>query len=66
MVMKVWRSFKIAGSCISLLVCLSLSACVGAVVGAAVDTTIEVAKVPFKVAGAAIDLLISGADDDDD
>jgi len=47
----------------SLLFCLSLSACAGAVVGAAVDTTIEVAKVPFKVAGAAIDLLIP--DDDD-
>ena len=45
----------------SLLVCLSLSACVGAVVGAAVDTT----KVPFKVAGAAIDLVIPDADDDD-
>ena len=46
----------------SLLICLSLSACAGAVVGAAVDTTIEVAKVPFKVAAAAIDLLIPDAD----
>lgn len=59
--MKVWRSFKILGSCISLLVCLSLSACVGAVVGAVADITIEVAKVPFKVAGAAIELLIPDA-----
>lgn len=43
---------------------LMLSACVGAVVGAAVDTTIEVAKVPFKVGGAAIDLVVP--DDEDD
>ena len=63
MVVKAWRSFKIGGICMSLLFCLSLSACAGAVVGAAVDTTIEVAKVPLKVAGAAIDLLIP--DDDD-
>ena len=60
--MKAWRSFKLG---VSLLIWLSLSACVGTVVGAAVDTTIEVAKVPFKVAGAAIDLLIPDADDDD-
>ena len=44
--------------------CLLLFSCVGAVVGAVVDTTIEVAKVPFKVAGAAVDL--AGPDDDDD
>ena len=44
--------------------CLLLFSCVGAVVGAVVDTTIEVAKVPFKVAGAAVDLAVS--DDDDD
>ena len=35
---------------------IALSGCVGALVGAAVDTTIEVAKVPFKVAGAAVDV----------
>jgi len=35
---------------------LLLSGCVGRVVGAVVDTTIEVAKVPFKVAGAIIDV----------
>ena len=35
---------------------LLLSGCVGRVVGAAVDTTIEVAKVPFKVGGAIIDV----------
>jgi hypothetical protein len=43
--------------------CLLLFSCVGAVVGAVVDTTIEVAKVPFKVAGAAVDLAVP--DDDD-
>jgi hypothetical protein len=41
-----------------------LSGCVGAVVGAAFDTTIEVVKVPFKVIGAAIDLAIP--DDEDE
>ena len=43
--------------------CVVLFSCVGAVVGAAVDTTIEVAKVPFKVVGAAVDLAVP--DDDD-
>ena len=43
---------------------LLLFSCVGAVVGAVVDTTIEVAKVPFKVVGAAVDLAVP--DDDDD
>mgnify|MGYP001105040450 CR=1 FL=1 len=45
---------------------LTLGSCVGTIVGAAVDTTIEVAKVPFKVAGAAVDLAIPDGDDDDD
>ena len=44
--------------------CLMMSSCVGTIVGAAVDTTIEVAKVPFKVAGAAIDLAVPDGDDD--
>ena len=44
--------------------CLLLFSCVGAVVGAVVDTTIEVAKVPLKVAEAAVDLAVP--DDDDD
>lgn len=43
--------------------CLVLFSCVGVVVGAVVDTTIEVAKVPFKVVGAAVDLAVP--DDDD-
>ena len=45
---------------------LLLFSCVGAVVSAAVDTTIEVVKVPFKVAGAAVDLAVPDNDDDDD
>ena len=45
--------------------CLLLSSCVGMVVGAAVDTTIEVAKVPFKVAGAVVDLAVPDDDDDE-
>jgi hypothetical protein len=50
---------------LGLLVSLCLSGCVGAIVGAAVDTTIEVAKVPFKVAGAAIDVATPDKDDDE-
>lgn len=44
-----------------LAIALGLQGCVGTIVGAAVDTTIEVAKVPFKVAGAAVDVV---TDDD--
>ncbi len=49
---------------IGVVLCLALNSCVGAVVGVAVDTTVEVAKVPFKLVGAAADLAIP--DDDDD
>lgn len=48
-----------------LVLMLCLSGCVGVVVGAVVDTTIEVAKVPFKVAGAAVDVIVPDGDDDD-
>ncbi|MDP1931026.1 MAG: NF038104 family lipoprotein [Gammaproteobacteria bacterium] len=41
-----------------------LQGCLGTVVGAAVDVTLEVAKVPFKVAGAVVD--VATPDDDDD
>ncbi|MDP2126147.1 MAG: hypothetical protein Q8K97_02100 [Pseudohongiella sp.] len=43
----------------------SLTACLGTVVGTAVDVTLEVAKVPFKVAGAVIDVA-TGDDKDKD
>lgn len=49
-----------------LLMSLALQGCVGMLVGAAVDTTIEVAKLPFKVAGAAIDLAIPDKKDDEE
>jgi hypothetical protein len=39
-----------------LLICGSLSACIGTVVGLVVDTAIEVVKVPFKVGRAVIDV----------
>lgn len=46
--------------------CIALSSCVGAVIGTAVDATVEVAKVPFKVAGAAVDVIVPDDDDDND
>ena len=46
------------------LLMISFSGCVGKLVGTAVDTTIAVAKVPFKVAGAAVDV-VTGSDKDD-
>ena len=42
---------------------LAMTGCLGTVVGTAADVTIEVAKVPFKVGGAAVDVM-SGDDDD--
>ncbi len=44
---------------------LLLTGCLGTVVGTAVDVTLEVAKVPFKVAGAAVDV-VNGDDEDKD
>lgn len=38
---------------------LALQGCVGTLVGAVVDTTIEVAKVPFKVGKAVVDVASS-------
>ena len=39
--------------------------CVGFVIDTAVDTTIAVAKVPFKVAGAVVDVVVPDGDDED-
>ena len=47
------------------LLAISFSGCVSKIVGTAVDTTIAVAKVPFKVAGAAVDV-VAGSDNDKD
>jgi len=49
-----------------LLVCLLLTGCLGTLVGTAVDVTLEVAKVPFKVAGAVVDVATPDDDDEDD
>ncbi len=38
--------------------------CVGAVIGATTDAAIEVAKVPFKVGGAVVD--VATGDDDEE
>ena len=43
---------------------LGLSSCLGTVVGTAVDVTLEVAKVPFKVAGAVVDVMTDDEDND--
>ena len=43
--------------------CITLQGCVGLVVGTAVDVAIEVAKVPFKVGGAVIDVATGGDDE---
>lgn len=50
---------------LAILLAAALGGCLGTVVGTAADVTIEVAKVPFKVAGAAVDVA-SGGDDDKD
>ena len=61
--MKIWQFIKHA--LLVLIIAANLSGCVGTIVGAAVDTTIEVVKVPFKVAGAAIDVATPDKDDDE-
>jgi len=48
-----------------ILLAMALSSCLGTVVGTVVDVTLEVAKVPFKVAGAAIDVVTPDDDDED-
>jgi len=48
-----------------ILLALPLSACLGTALGTAVDVTLEVAKVPFKVAGAAVDVATPDDDEED-
>lgn len=43
---------------------LMLQACVTTIVGAVVDTAIEVVKIPFKVGGAVIDAVSSDKEQD--
>ncbi len=41
----------------------ALQACVvGSMVGTAVGATVEVVKIPFRVAGAAVEIIIPGGD----
>ena len=44
---------------------IGMQSCVGTIVGAGVSTMVDVAKVPFKVVGAAVDLAVPDDDDDD-
>ncbi len=48
-----------------LLLVLLLPGCIGTLIGVTTDAAIEVAKVPFKVGGAVVDV-VAGDDDDDD
>lgn len=59
--MKYYFKFRSYRLLVVLVPALFLSACVSTVVGTAVDLTLEVAKVPFKVVGAAVDVV--GGDD---
>jgi hypothetical protein len=43
---------------------LPLSGCVGTIVGTTVDVAVEVAKIPFKIGGAVVDV-VAGDDDEE-
>ena len=55
---------KVYSFCIFVSGAMFSSCIVSTVVGTAVDTTLEVAKVPFKVADAAVELAKSEEDDE--
>jgi hypothetical protein len=44
---------------------IALQGCLGTIIGTTADVAIEVVKVPFKVTGAAIDLMTDDDDEDD-
>lgn len=48
-----------------LLLAPALAGCVSTVIGEAVDVVVEVAKVPFKVGGAVVDVMTEDEDEDD-
>lgn len=52
--------------CGLVILAMSLTGCLGTVIGTAVDVTLEVAKVPFKVAGAVVDVATPDDDEDDE
>ena len=56
---------KVARFLGGVILCMALESCAGALVGAGVDTAIEVVKVPFKLAGSVVDLVIPGDDEDE-
>ncbi|HIF74301.1 MAG TPA: hypothetical protein EYG31_13310 [Porticoccaceae bacterium] len=56
--LRIIRSFMLILSCVFLI------SCVGTVVGVAVDASVEIAKIPFKVIGAAVDIAVPGDSDD--
>ena len=56
---------KVARFLGGVILCLALQSCAGALMGAGVDTAIEVVKVPFKLAGSVVDLVIPGDDEDE-
>ncbi len=58
--------FQCLRSALLLGACLLLTGCLGTVVGTAVDVTLEVAKVPFKVAGAVVDVVTPEDDGEDE
>lgn len=58
--------FQCLRSALQLGACLLLTGCLGTVVGTAVDVTLEVAKVPFKVAGAVVDVVTPEDDGEDE
>lgn len=53
-------------SVLALPLLLGLGGCLGTLVGTAADVAIEVAKVPFKVGGAAIEVLTEDDEGGDD
>ncbi|MFT4635849.1 MAG: hypothetical protein ACI854_000303 [Arenicella sp.] len=42
---------------VNIVFCLMLQGCLGTIIGTTVDVALEVAKVPFKVGGAVIDIV---------
>ena len=56
---------KVARFLGGVILCLAIQSCAGALMRAGVDTAIEVVKVPFKLAGSGVDLVIPGGDEDE-
>ena len=55
---------RIIRSFVLILSFIFLVSCVGTLAGVVVDTTIEVAKAPFKIIGATLDIVEPGNSDD--